>query len=340
MGNSEIYIDRQSRKEITSSGYSKWLAFNYPDLYAEKLRASNNADELLRASHDWVNEQPSHNRKDGISYFARGRVLIRIGSNKYSADVLVGKGKNGKLKLYDLLDINQTTFTEKETEYATALDPSPGSHRNTYPISNSSILSSSENSNTKFQEREDLPDDRALLMQARAEGRNAESLTAYQKKVRSLETLERKLRRQQDALEAAKSNQVVDHEGKPLPPEEQKKFTRDAVKGVQEQIRKTEDQIRRAEKALADMERKPEMRQELEKALHTGRPLVPSGYPLHRKVAFGRLLLSFPFHTSRRNSAPIPYSLFSISYSLFPCACKRRRPPKRAAPFCMCISGS
>ena len=168
------------------------------------------------------------------------------------------------------------------------------------------------NPDNRFQEREDLPDDRALLMQARAEGRNAESLTAYQKKVRSLEALERKLHRQQDALEAARSNEVVDHEGKPLPPEEQKKFTREAVKGVQEQIRKTEDQIRRAEKALADMERKPEMRQELENALHTGRPLVPSGYPLHRKVAFGRLLLSFPFHTSRRDSTPILYSLFPI----------------------------
>ncbi len=130
--------------------------------------------------------------------------------------------------------------------------------------------------NAKKQEREDLPDDRALLMQARAEGRNAESLTAYQKKVRSLEALERKLHRQQDALEAAKKHQMVDHEGKPLPPEEQKKFTRDAVKGVQEQIRKTEEQIRRAEKALADMERKPEMRQELEKALAAWREANPN----------------------------------------------------------------
>ena len=127
-----------------------------------------------------------------------------------------------------------------------------------------------------FQERDELPDDRALLMQARAEGRNAESLTVYQKKVRSLEALERKLHRQQDALEAAKKHQMVDHEGKPLPPEEQKKFTRDAVKGVQEQIRKTEEQIRRAEKALADMERKPEMRQELEKALAAWREANPN----------------------------------------------------------------
>ena len=41
-------------------------------------------------------------------------------------------------------------------------------------------------------------------MNARAEGRNFEALKAYQKKVRSLEALERKLQRQLDALEAAK----------------------------------------------------------------------------------------------------------------------------------------
>ncbi len=57
---------------------------------------------------------------------------------------------------------------------------------------------------TLFQEKDELPTDRKLLMNARAEGRNAEVLTAYQKKVRSLEALERKLQRQLDALEAAK----------------------------------------------------------------------------------------------------------------------------------------
>ena len=302
VGNSEIYIDRQSRKEITSSGYSKWLSFNYPDIYAEKLRASNNADELLRASHDWVNEQPSHNRKDGISDFARGRVLIRIGSNKYSADVLVGKGKNGKLKLYDLLDINKTTFTEKETEYATALDPSPGSHRNTYPISDSSILSSSEKSNTKFQERDALPDDRALLMTVKAEGRNAEALTAYQKKVKSLEALERKLQRQQAALEEAKKRgkdpsaslrsaqddstpSVTAASRRDSSPEggaksdqgsqDARALRKAAVEGWQEKIRKTEAQIWRAEKALDDMERSPQLRQETEKALAAWREANP-----------------------------------------------------------------
>ena len=337
MGNSEIYIDRQSRKEITSSGYSKWLAFNYPDLYAEKLRASNNADELLRASHDWVNEQPSHNRKDGISYFARGRVLIRIGSNKYSADVLVGKGKNGKLKLYDLLDINKTTFTEKETEYATALDPSPGSHRNTYPISDSSILSSSENSNTKFQEREDLPDDRALLMQARAEGRNAETLTAYQKKVRSLEALERKLRRQQDGLEEARKKWEA--QLKEAAPEAGRKELRGEKDETWRDLNKSIKESRKQQKS----ERRPRSRSAGRKRpwqTWSGRrrcgrswrrrctQVVPSFRPAIHCTERPPLAASFcPFRSIRPEGTP---PLFSIPYSLFPCQCKSGVTPRKA----------
>lgn len=59
------------------------------------------------------------------------------------------------------------------------------------------------------QERDELPDDRALLMAAKAEGRNGELLEKYQKKVRALEALERKLQRQQDALEAAKGKKRI-----------------------------------------------------------------------------------------------------------------------------------
>ena len=191
--------------------------------------------------------------------------------------------------------------------------------------SDNSISETEKESNTKFQERDELPDDRALLMQARAEGRNAESLTAYQKKVRSLEALERKLRRQQDGLEEARKKweaqlkEAAPEAGRKELRGEKDETWRDLNKSIKEsrkqqksEIQKAEEQIRRAEKVLADMERKPEMRQELEKALHTGRPLVPSGYPLHRKAAFARLLLSFPFHTSRRDSTPILYSLFPI----------------------------
>ena len=144
----------------------------------------------------------------------------------------------------------------------------------------------------KFQERDELPDDRALLMQARAEGRNAESLTAYQKKVRSLEALERKLRRQQDGLESLREQiREIDRargkeKGKAMAEaraakenEEDKakrKLLSEAIPTAKAQIAKTEASIRRAEKALADLERTPQIRQETEKALAAWREANPN----------------------------------------------------------------
>jgi len=37
-----------------------------PDVYANKLRATNNADEIVAAAMDWVNEGLKHERKDDI----------------------------------------------------------------------------------------------------------------------------------------------------------------------------------------------------------------------------------------------------------------------------------
>lgn len=120
--------------------------------------------------------------------------------------------------------------------------------------SETSILPSSENSNTKFQERDYLPDDRALLMAAEARGAGAEELQAYQKKVKALEALERKLGRQREALAAAKGDR----------------------KALEEAIRKTEASIVRAENALDEMERSPKIRQAAERALAEWREANPN----------------------------------------------------------------
>ena len=103
---------------------------------------------------------------------------------------------------------------------------------NSGTVSNDSILDSSGNSKPKFQEREDLPEDRELLMTAKAEGRNAETLEKYQKKVKALEALERKQTRQQEALEKARKSK-----------------NQAAVQEWQEKIQKTEESILRAQKA-------------------------------------------------------------------------------------------
>lgn len=60
-----------------------------------------------------MSEGLNHPRKDAIADFARGSVLIRVGGNNYSADVVVGTRKNGSMILYDILNLQPTAITEK-----------------------------------------------------------------------------------------------------------------------------------------------------------------------------------------------------------------------------------
>ncbi|MBR2848298.1 MAG: hypothetical protein IKB87_02460, partial [Clostridia bacterium] len=139
VGKNKIQIDGQSRKEMTFSDYMQWLYNNDRNLLGKKLRATNNADEILRASTNWVNEGLAHPRKDKIVDFARGTVLLEIGGMGYSAQVVVGRRKNGTLILYDFLYLAPEYFVKKETDTAISANPSPGAARNTVAIANGSI---------------------------------------------------------------------------------------------------------------------------------------------------------------------------------------------------------
>lgn len=144
VGNNEIAIDGQSRKEMTFSNYMQWLYNNDPSLYADKLRATNNTDEILQATTDWVGEGPKHKRKDRIAEFARGNVLLRVGGNDYSADVVVGTKKNGRMVMYDMLNMNPTSFEKKESDAAISTNPSPGAARSTASVFGTSIREDSD----------------------------------------------------------------------------------------------------------------------------------------------------------------------------------------------------
>ena len=150
VGNNEINIDYQSRQEMTFSRYMQWLYNNDPQLRADKLRATDNGDEILRATTDWVNEGLNHTRKDKIADFARGNVLLRVGGNDYTAEVVVGTRESGSMLLYDILNLQPTSFTEKETDAAKAENPSPGTNRNTAPVSANNIRRSGQKSQGKF----------------------------------------------------------------------------------------------------------------------------------------------------------------------------------------------
>ena len=144
VGRNQIQIDAQSRKELTYSGYTKWLRHNDPNAYGDKLRATDNADEILSASTDWTNEGANHSRSDKMQNFARGKVLIRVGGNDYNAEVIVGTEASGKMRLYDILNLHATQITEKEMVAATTENPSPGASRNTATISEETVPHGSE----------------------------------------------------------------------------------------------------------------------------------------------------------------------------------------------------
>lgn len=113
VGNNTIQINSQSRREMTFSEYTKWIAKNDKSLYADKFRATNYADEIILASRGYINEGLKHARKDNIRDFARGKVLLRVGSSDYSADVVVGKTSSGTMLLYDIVNLEGTKIEER-----------------------------------------------------------------------------------------------------------------------------------------------------------------------------------------------------------------------------------
>ena len=113
VGNNVININQQSRGEMTFSRYMQRLFNVEPQMYADKLRATNNVDEILRAARNWVNEALLHPRRDDIIDFARGEVLMRIGNNDYIAQVIVGNRGARGLLLYDIINLAETEIRER-----------------------------------------------------------------------------------------------------------------------------------------------------------------------------------------------------------------------------------
>lgn len=150
VGNNLININKQSRMELAFSEYTKWLAKNNKGIYADKFRATDNADEIILASREYINEGLKHARKDTIKDFARGNVLTRIGSSDYNAEVIVGTKRNGEMLLYDIVNLQKTEIKERKSTKPTS--QTAVSRKGTLPNENS-MLQNEENVNTQFSMR-------------------------------------------------------------------------------------------------------------------------------------------------------------------------------------------
>lgn len=148
VGNNQIQITGKSRNEITNSKDTMWLKRNQSDVYADKMRAANNADEILQASTDYVSEKPAHERTDNIVDFGRGKVQLEVGGQMYDADVVVGTKKDGLMLLYDFVGM-----TKKEMQRTAGRQSAPHDSR-AASLSDTSVAQSNASVNPY-----DMPND-------------------------------------------------------------------------------------------------------------------------------------------------------------------------------------
>jgi hypothetical protein len=113
IANSQIQVNQKTAREYLYSESTKTLRSKRPLVFADKLRATGNLDDILRATQTWKNEKPRHLRKDSFTSFARGDVLLRVGQNDYTADVIVGNTSGGNDVLYDIISMKPTQLTLK-----------------------------------------------------------------------------------------------------------------------------------------------------------------------------------------------------------------------------------
>ena len=108
-----IKVNRKTVNEYLYSEYTKNLRSNDKKTFKDKLRASNNLDEIIVSSINYVNEDLNHLRKDNIVQFARGNVLMQIGNNQYNAKVIIGFTSGNNMLLYDLINLTPDSFKVK-----------------------------------------------------------------------------------------------------------------------------------------------------------------------------------------------------------------------------------
>lgn len=114
-------VNRTSRREYTRSKYTEWLYNNDPDVFADKMRAAEVAEDVVVATTNWSRDGGlNHPRNDSFVDFDHGTTLIAAGNTKYVAEVVVGITDDGDAVLYDVVDLTPASFNIKEESPTTA----------------------------------------------------------------------------------------------------------------------------------------------------------------------------------------------------------------------------
>ena len=154
-----IKVNIKTRDEFTMSKNTRHYRNTDKTVYTDKFKSAGGLDDIILASTNYINEAINHTRNDNFKEFARGDVLLRIGKNDYSANVIIGFTSGNQMVLYDVIGFKPANFALKKTSAS-----SPSNHNDVKNSSNTlvtgevnetnskdSISSSAENVNTEVQ---------------------------------------------------------------------------------------------------------------------------------------------------------------------------------------------
>lgn len=114
-------VNKRSRDEYARSRDTERKYHRKPDVFADKMRAAANVNDIITATTAWANDGGlKYQRNDNFVDFTHGDVLIRAGQNKYKAETVVGITDAGEYVFYDVVDMEPTSFKTKEGSSLTA----------------------------------------------------------------------------------------------------------------------------------------------------------------------------------------------------------------------------
>ncbi len=144
----EIHFTNDTGGEYTYSRYSQKLRKKNRTAFLDKMRLSAHTQDIVYATTDYINEAPKHQRKDDIVDFARGKLLIDVSGNKYSAEVVIGFTDKGICRLHDIVEMLPTTFEYKKEAVPQPIDKETLSDREATASSKDIISQDSDSVNT------------------------------------------------------------------------------------------------------------------------------------------------------------------------------------------------
>jgi len=102
-----VKVNAISKNEFLNSKYSQYLKAKEKTAYKDKLLSAQNLDEILKSGKNKKIEDLKHSRNDSFKQFAHSDVLLKVGENRYTADVIIGITTQNAMVFYDIVDMRK-----------------------------------------------------------------------------------------------------------------------------------------------------------------------------------------------------------------------------------------